>query len=200
MDKLGNSLLFKGFRKTLMGQFGEEPAARIWQEANENLRELKGRYPDIAGDSKMLILPAAALYLSLQKYAPEQALPLLCAYGTRLGQKIARVIHAVTSVPGVSKGLWKHMPGLMRKTSSPKAGYTRRIVSETHELVGVDILSCPLHDAAVRIGVPEAARMVCAMDKAYMTGFKYIRYSRTASVAEGGPCCDYRLTFDREKQ
>ena len=84
--------------------------------------------------------------------------------------------------------------------SSPEMGYTRRIVSETSELVGVDILSCPLHNAAVRIGIPQAALVVCAMDKAYMTGFKYIRYTRTLSVAEGADCCDYRLSYDKYKK
>ncbi len=87
----------------------------------------------------------------------------------------------------------------MRNSSSPEKGYTRRIVSETAELVAVDILSCPLHDAAVKIGIPEAALMVCAMDKAYMTGFKHICYTRTTSVAEGAECCDYRLSYDVQK-
>ena len=87
----------------------------------------------------------------------------------------------------------------MRSSSSPEKGYTRRIVSETNELVGVDILSCPLYDAAIKIGIPEAALMVCAMDKAYMTGFKRIRYTRTTSVAEGAECCDYRLSYDKTK-
>ena len=71
---------------------------------------------------------------------------------------------------------------------------------ETQALVAVDILSCHLHDAAVRIGVPEAARLVCAMDRAYMTGFRHIRYTRTTSVAEGDPCCDYRLSYDEDKE
>jgi len=38
------------------------------------------------------------------------------------------------------------------------------------------------------------------MDKAYMTGFKNIRYTRTASVAEGAQCCDYRLAYDKSKE
>lgn len=121
------------------------------------------------------------------------------AYGTKIGERIAGIIHGITSIPGVSKLMWKNASRLMRNSSSPEKGYTRRIVSETSELVGVNILSCPLHDAAVKIGVPEAALMVCAMDKAYMTGFKHIRYTRTTSVAEGDACCDYRLKFDLDK-
>lgn len=199
MDKLSKSLIFKGFRKVLCAEFGEEKASQIWQEANRNLLELESKNPDITGDNKMMILPAAALYLALRNYAPEQALSLICAYGTEMGKKIAGIIHGITSIPGISKLMWKHAPQLMRNSSSPEKGYTRRIVSETSELVGVDILSCPLHDAAVQIGVPEAALMVCAMDKAYMTGFKHIRYTRTTSVAEGAQCCDYRLSYDRSK-
>lgn len=198
-DKLNRSIIFKDFRKVLVSNFGESCAAEIWQDANANFVALEAWKPKLTSDSRMMILPAAALYNALQKHAPEQALPLLTGYGTQMGEKIARIIHAVTSIPGISKLLWRFMPALMRKTSSPKLGYTRRIVSETKDLVGVDILSCPLHDAAVKIGVPEAALVVCAMDKACMTGFKHIRYTRSASVAEGAECCDYRLSYDETK-
>lgn len=199
MDKLRKSLIFKGFRKVLNAEFGEAKVLQIWQEANGHLIKLEDAYPDITGDNKMVILPSAALYLALRNHVPEQALPLMCAYGTKLGEKIAGIIRRITSIPGVSQLIWWNAPRLMRNSSSPKKGYTRRIVSETSALVGVDILSCPLHDAAVKIGVPEAALVVCAMDKAYMSGFRYIRYTRTTSVAEGAECCDYRLSFDRNK-
>lgn len=197
---LARSVVFRGFRAELIRQFGESQADAIWQEADAQLRELIRLYPDADSDIRMMILPAAALYRALSSTAPDQALPLLKAYGTKVGEKIARVIHTVTSIPGVPVLLWKNMPALMRRMSSPKKGYTRRIVSESDALVGVDILSCPLHDAAKAMGVPEAAMVVCAMDKAYMTGFRHIRYTRTTSVTEGDGCCDYRLAYDKTKQ
>lgn len=200
MGKLEKSVIYKGFKRVLEEQFHKDTAAQIWTEANKNLCDLERQYPDITGDNKMMVLPAAALYKTLCKYKPKQALILLKEYGTETGEKILKIIHAFTSIPGVSGILWKNMPALMRKTSSPKKGYTRRIVSETDEMVGVDILSCPLYDAALQIGVPEAAQVVCAIDKAYMTGFKYIDYTRTTSVAEGDKCCDYRLRFDKNKK
>ncbi len=180
-------------------ELGEVETTQIWQEANGHLHELEHKHPGITGDNKLMILPSAALYLALRDHAPERALPLLRSYGSKMGERIAGIIHATTSIPGVSKLMWKKAPQLMRSSSSPKKGYTRRIVSETTELVAVDILSCPLHDAAMKIGVPEAALMVCAMDKAYMTGFRHIRYTRTTSVAEGAECCDYRLSYDETK-
>lgn len=199
-DQLRKSIIFKGFWATLEQQLGSAPAAQVWQEANRTLAELHRAHPDLDSDSRMLILPAAALYRALMAHAPEQALPLLTEHGSCMGRKIGRIVHAITCIPGLPKLLWRYMPQLMRTMSSPKKGYTRRIVSESSDLVGVDILSCPLHDTAVRLGIPEAARFVCAMDKAYMTGFRNICYTRTTSVAEGADCCDYRLSYDPDKK
>lgn len=198
-NKLGKSFFYKGFRKKLATCFGKERTAELWTKANDNLNKLEQEHPEISGDAKMMILPAAAIYKALLTELPD-AVPMMKEYGMETGEKIAKVIHAVTSVPGISRLLWRNMPKLMRNTSSPEKGYTRRIVSETDELVGVDILSCPLHDAAIKIGVPEAVQVVCAMDKAYMSGFKYIRYTRTTSVGEGDDCCDYRLSYDKSKR
>jgi len=200
MAKLDHSIIYKGFRKELNKRFSAETARDIWMQANQELTGLEQANKTESLENRMMIFPAAALWIAICKYEPEQALPMLKEYGTVFGNKIANMVHAITSIPGVSGLLWKNMSKLMRKMSSPEAGYTRNIVSETDKLVGVDILSCPLYDSAARVGIPEAAQVVCAMDKAYMTGFKYIRYTRTTSVAEGGSCCDYRLAYDPGKE
>jgi hypothetical protein len=196
INSLDFSFVYRDFKKVLCQELGKEKALLIWRDSGEEYKKLVSAHSDIKGDSKMMVLPAAAIYIALRKHSGD-ALTMLMSYGRKIGKRIGRVMYAVTSIPGVSSLLWKNMPGIMRKTSSPEAGYTRRIVSETSELVGVDIMSCPLHDAAVRIGMPEVARVVCAMDKEYMCGFKYIRYERRGSVAEGDECCDYRLRFDK---
>jgi len=195
MSELDKSLVYKGFKIMLEDRLGGEEAQRIWAVASLRQAELEKACSDLDSDSRMMILPAAAIYLA----APEN-LPLLKQYAADMGKRIGRVVHGVTSVPGVSRLLWSQMPRLMRAMSSPEKGYERRIVSESRELVGVDILACPLHKAAVRLGVPEVAAVVCAMDKAYMTGFKYIRYTRTTAIGEGDACCDYRLRFDPDKK
>lgn len=195
MSTLDKSFIFKGFKGTLAERIGPDRAEAIWQDAAQRMAQLEERCPDLDSDSHMMVLPAAALYQA----APE-LLPLLKDYAAAMGQKIGRVIHAITSVPGVSRLLWRQMPRLMRAMSSPKKGYERRIVSESSELVGVDILACPLCRAAARLGVPEVAAVVCAMDKACMTGFRYIDYTRTTAIGEGDSCCNYRLRFDPNKK
>jgi len=199
-DKLKKSVIYKGFKKVLIEKLDTEKANKIWTEANKNLDNLEKQYMDIKGDEKMMILPVAAIYMELKKEVPDKALDILKIYGKEVGEKIAKIVHSITSIPGISKILWNNMPRIMRKSSSEEKGYTRKIVSETKELVGVDILSCPLYNAAIKIGMPEVAQVICAMDKAYMSGFKYINYTRTTSVAEGDCCCDYRLSYDKNKK
>lgn len=199
-NRLGRSMVYRGFRKTLVSRFGEEKAAGLWQDANRRLADLSAAHRDLPSDARMMVLPAAALYAAMQETVPEEALPMLVTYGRAMGEKLGRIIHGVTCIPFLPELLWKHMPALMRKMSAPEKGYSRFIVAESAELVGVDILSCPIHDAAVTLGMPEVATVVCAMDKAYMTGFRRIRYTRTTSVAEGDGCCDYRLSYDKSKK
>ncbi len=187
--------IFKGFQKTLISEYGAEEAQRIWQEASRSYAALKAAHADLDADSRMMILPAAAIC----KAKPE-CLPFLRNYAAEIGGKIGKAVHGITSIPGVSRLLWANMPRLMRHMSRPEKGYARRIISETKELVGVDITSCPLCNAAHALGVPEAACVVCAMDKAYMTGFKYIDYTRTTALGEGDAFCDYRLRFDPNKK
>ncbi len=195
MSTLDKSLVFRKFKVVLAQKKGPEEAARIWQAAGERFAALTAEHPDLERDERLLILPAAAMY-----QACPDTLPLMREYAANLGRKIGGVVHAITCVPGVPGLLWKNMPSLMRRMSSPEKGYSRQIISETAELVGVDIYVCPLHQAAAVLGAPEVASVVCAMDKAYMTGFRHIEYTRNTAIGEGGERCDYRLRFDRNKK
>ncbi len=190
-----NFTLFRAFKKVLSEEYGKDEAKTIWENASRHYAALKNAHKDMDADSQLMILPAAAIYI-----AQPNSLPLLRAYAADVGRKLSKVIHGITSIPGVSRLLWSNMPKLMRSMSSPEKGYTRRIVSETKELVGVDILVCPLHQAAQKLGVPEVASVVCAMDKAYMTGFKHIDYTRCTALGEGDEYCDYRLRYDPDKK
>ncbi len=194
-NKLNKNFAFKKFKKDLIVHFGAEEAEKIWSAAGKRYDELILSDPKCDNDSKNFIMPAVAVYQT-----NAETLPLLREYAKQFGTRIGKLVHAITSIPGVSQLLWRNMPKLMRKMSSPEKGYERRIVSETKELVGVDILVCPLHQAATRYGSPEVASVICAMDKAYMTGFKHIDYTRSSAIGDGDEYCDYRLKWDRNKR
>lgn len=200
MSKLDRSFVYKKFKKSLIKEIGKEKATVIWKEANVELNCLLKEYRNVSSDAKMMILPLSALYTVLKKYEVENALVILKEYGKKTGNGFSAMINKITAVPGVSQILWRNMPALMRKTSSRQKGYERRIVSETNELVGVDILKCPLYEMAKALGTPEIASVVCLIDKGQMAGFRHIDYTRTKALGDGDEFCDYRLRLNKAKK
>ncbi|MBP3655667.1 MAG: L-2-amino-thiazoline-4-carboxylic acid hydrolase [Clostridia bacterium] len=199
MGKLDRSFIYKKFKRTLTRALGREQADVIWAEANAELALLLRQYGAVSADERMMVLPLHALYAAMKQHGITNALDLLKAYGEQTGAELSAMIRRITAIPGLPHLLWRHMPALMRMTSSPKKGYQRRIVSETSELVGVDILVCPLHELTKRLGVPEIAPIICLIDKGQMTGFRRIDYTRTMALGDGDAYCDYRLRYNKDK-
>ncbi len=200
MPRLSNSFIYKGFKKVLITKLGKSEAERIWKYADGEYQALANQYRDVTSDEKLMILPLYAIYKGMKHHDVKDPLNMLKGYAVNVGRRMSKMIHIITSVPFVSKLLWMNMPKFMRANSNPEKGYERRIVSESKELVGVDILKCPLHELTKRLGVPELSSVVCIIDKGQMTGFKYIEYTRTSALGDGDAYCDYRLKYNREKK
>ena len=198
MNPLDRQWFYKGFRKTLNDLFPDDRAKKLWKEAGNEYASILSAHPDAGVHKGAMVLPAVALFRTLSA-AGEDAESLLNAYGDRMGRCFAGMVHRITSIPGVSRLIWKHVDSIMNRMSSTALGYTRRIVSEPPAMYGVDILSCPYHELAKELGEEKAVLCICHMDKAYMQGFRHIRYERTTAVSEGAECCDYRLRYDRNR-
>ena len=125
---------------------------------------------------------------------------MLNSYGEDMGKHFAGIIHALTSLPGADRLVWRHVDSVMKSASSESKGYQSRIVSEPPEMYGVDILSCPYHELAKELGEEKAVLCICHMDKEYSKGFRHIRYDRNSAVSEGARACEYRLRFDPGKK
>ena len=199
MNPLNGHWFYRGFRKQLRTRLGGEKAASVWAAAEREYASMLAADPSLKKHKGAMALPAVALYRALAA-GGEDAEALLNAYGDRMGRRIAGIVHALTSLPGVSRLLWKRVDRIMDKMSGEAKGYRRRIVSRPPDLYGVDILSCPYHELAMQLGAEKAVLCICRMDKAYMKGFRHIRYERTTAVSEGAAHCDYRLTYDPQKK
>ena len=199
MNPLNRDIFFKGFRKQLNSSLSPEKAAVIWEAAGKEYTRILVADPALKAHKGAMTLPAVALYRALTANG-EDAEAHLNAYGDCMGEKFARFVHAVTSLPGVSKLLWNRIDKTMDRMSGEAKGYKRRIVSDPLEMYGVDILSCPYHEIAKQLGTEKAVLCICHMDKAYMKGFHHIRYERTTAISEGAECCDYRLRYDPKKK
>ena len=199
MNPLDRQQFYKGFKKRLQSCVGKTETNRIWREAGKEYTRILFQYPDFKAHKGAMVLPAVALFRTLSVYGLD-AEGLLNQYGDEMGERFAHIVHDITSIPGVDRLLWKRIDSIMDKMSGEALGYKRRIVSEPPEMFGVDILSCPYHELARELGAERAVLCICHMDKAYMKGFRYIRYERTTAVSEGAEYCDYRLRYDRTKR
>ena len=198
MNPLNRQWFYRGFRRRIAASLGRDAADRIWEDAGNEYRHILASRPELKRHKGAMTLPAVALYRALTA-SGEDAEGLLNSYGEAMGRRFARIIHALTSLPGADRLVWRHVGSIMKKMSSEKLGYRSQLVSEPPEMYGVDILSCPYHELAKELGDEKAVLCICHMDKEYSQGFRHIRYDRNSAVSEGARACEYRLRFDMKK-
>ena len=192
--KLDRSWIYKGLKKDLFQKYGREKAQLILEYAGQEISRLETDDPSCDKAVAKYIFPAIAIYNAIERYAPGEAKEVTRAYGTKFGNRLKKIFSAVTAIPGVSTLMWKNMDKIAARLSE---GYECENVVVGDGRCDMDIKACPLYDKAKELGTPEAAQMICCMDKQYMTGFRGVDYKRTKSVAEGDDCCDYRLRDSR---
>ncbi len=198
MNPLNKEWFYRGFHKALRQTLPKAQADRIWRDAGQEYRRIQTNSPGIRRRNGAMVLPAVALYRTL-KCCGLDAEKMLNRYGERMGRRFARIIHALTSIPGVDRLVWRNVNAVMKAASSEKHGYLSELISEPPEMFGVNILSCPYHELAKELGSEEAVLCICHMDKEYSQGFRHIRYDRNSAVSEGARACEYRLRFDEKK-
>lgn len=199
MNPLNRQWFYRGLRRRLAAAIGRDSAEAIWTNAGAEYSRILASQPELRHHKGAMVLPAVALYRVLNARG-EDAEGILNGYGEYMGKRFARIVHALTSLPGADRIIWRNAGSVMEKMSSEKLGYRREIVSEPPDMYGVDILSCPFHELAKQLGNERAVLCICRMDKEYSQGFRHIRYERDTAVSEGARACEYRLRFDADKR
>ena len=92
MNKLDFSFVYKKFKKRLQETYGKEVASLVWKKANTKLKNLFNEYKKIGSDEKLMILPLAAIYLSMKEENLENPLELLNQYGKETGKRFSKLI------------------------------------------------------------------------------------------------------------
>ena len=199
MKTIDRQVFYRSFRRKLTALCGRQTAERIWNSADREYCRILCENPGLRKHKGAMVLPAVALYRAMKAEGLD-AEKLLNSWGDETGRKLASMVHVLTGIPGLPGLLWNNIERIADMMSSEKNGYRRRLVSEPPVMYGVDILSCPYHNLAKLMGEEKAVLCICHLDKAYMKGFRKIRYERGTAVSEGAPYCDYRLRFDPEKE
>jgi len=199
MNSLDKQLFYKGFHKKLSEELGKDKAEQIWIDAGKEYEQILSLHPEWKRHKGAMVLPAVSLYQVLVLKG-EDGERLLNSYGDEMGKRFARIVHVLTSLPGMDRFVWKKVESIMKKMSSEELGYRSKIVSNPPEMYGVDILSCPYHELSKLSGNEKAVLCICHMDKEYSKGFRHMRYERNSAVSEGAKACEYRLRQDPEKE
>ena len=194
--KLDHSIIFKRFKKDLTKQYGREKAVAIWQDAADELQRLEAADKNAPKNDRSFVFSAVALYRAVERHAPGEALPVTRDYGTKTGIRFRDLFRRITALPGMPSLMWKKMPTIAKKMTE---GYEYENLIVTEHLCSLNVTGCPMYDSARKLGAPEAAQMICCMDKEYMTGFRGVKYTRTKSLAEGDAYCDYLLEDIRKR-
>jgi hypothetical protein len=105
-NPLNRQWFYRGFRKQLKEQIGPEKAALIWSDAGNEYSRILSERPTLKAHKGSMVLPAIALYRALSAAGVDTE-PLLNTYGDRMGKRFAGIVHGFTSLPGVSRFIWK---------------------------------------------------------------------------------------------
>ena len=101
MNKLNFSFVYKKFKKRLQETYGKEIALLIWKKADAKLKNFSAEYKNIGSDEKIMILPLAAIYISMKEENLENPLELLNQFGKETGERFSKLIRKITSFPGL---------------------------------------------------------------------------------------------------
>ena len=179
----------KEFLVMVRNRFSTEIAEDICRKANKYSDEYINAHPDAYGSAIKVSYPFAGVYKALQEYVTkEEALQMMMDYAPVIGEKARKKYWRFTSIPGVPSLLWKNFVKIMNSAASEEKGYKSRMLGVNGNHAGLDILSCPVVNGLVEIGMPEVAPVMCAIDQVYGNGYRGIQFKRTKSVAEGDDC------------
>ena len=112
MNPLNRQWFYKGFHRRLADLLGKAAADQVWRDAWEKFSGILASQPELKRHKGAMTLPAVALYRALTARG-EDAEGLLNAYGEDVGKRFARIIHALTSLPGADRLVWRHVGSVM---------------------------------------------------------------------------------------
>ena len=112
MNPLNRQWFYRGLRRRLVMALGRAQANTIWDDAGKEYQSMLSGNAALKKHKGAMVLPAVALYRALTASGAD-AEDLLNAYGDAMGRRFAGIVHCITSVPGVSGLIWRHVDSII---------------------------------------------------------------------------------------
>ena len=215
VNRCRTSRLVRGFDRVLRrthefleARYGRDLADHIVAEARLEFARLIPELPDLqAREPFTQFVSATGWFLAFHRALSRNGRPVSEAGG------LAYTLTAqyVTSIPRfvalLIRWVWFSKPFQMRVRFRAEQSQKHRQKGEfVFEYVpgeaqkfdyGVDYIECAAWSFLERLGAPELAPYVCALDQLYSDAFGW-GLVRTMTLAEGGSRCDFRFKRGRE--
>ena len=111
-NPLDRQWFYKGFKRRLQNCIGRHHAESIWKEAGEEYDRILAEHPEVKAHKGAIVLPSVVLFRALFAHG-QDAEGLLNQYGDEMGARLARIVYGITSIPGISRLLWKRIDRIM---------------------------------------------------------------------------------------
>lgn len=188
-----------GWRKNAREKFGTERADIVIEETNalyERLcAESSGIPPEKREHMYKNIYPLAALYMTLRRYAGDDALSLAREWFIESVKMQANGLRKYISDNDMAASFPKAFADEMRRAYSCEAGFEIEFITENSFETRFNVYSCLYHDVCASMGIPELCRIFCLSDEVcYSELHESLHWSRTQTLAYGS-YCDFGMRY-----
>ena len=115
-NPLDRHSFYKPCKKLILQEYGILKGCRIWEEAGEELSRMTAQNPKLEEHNGAMVVPAVALYKTLEAHG-QDAERVLNSFGDQMGERFAKIVHGITSIPGADKLIWNDSEGMTGNTA-----------------------------------------------------------------------------------
>ncbi len=170
---------------------------RVWDYAHIRLEQIYGSYrevpPKVATHTDGFIFPAAAIYLALKKYAPDEAYDIMKTTMKEKSEQSGKSLAKMARIPGFTRFFLSLWPPVSRKMFGEASGFKNVFYPTPKGCFRMDITQCPYHKYLTELGCPELNVLFCDNDVYSYGNIPGLKFTRTKTIGAGDELCDFKM-------
>lgn len=170
---------------------------KVWDNAHIRLEHIYGSYRDVekkvATHTDGFIFPAAAIYLALKKYAPDEAYDIMKTTMKEKSEQSGKSLAKMARIPGFTRFFLSLWPPVSRKMFGEASGFKNVFYPTPKGCFRMDITQCPYHKYLTELGCPELNVLFCDNDVYSYGNIPGLKFTRTKTIGAGDELCDFKM-------
>ncbi len=170
---------------------------KVWDNARIRLEQFYGSYKDlpkkVATHTDGFIFPAAAIYLALKKYAPDEAYDIMKTTMREKSKRSGESLAKMARIPGFTGFFLSLWPPVSRKMFGEASGFKNVFYPTPKGCFRMDITQCPYHKYLTELGCPELNVLFCDNDVYSYGNIPGLKFTRTKTIGAGDELCDFKM-------